>query len=236
MALPLYLALTAAEFTACSSLPRFPAWMACHFSPYGTGLSNLPPRLPVGSLLILNDRTPPHGHDPQKIAQQLQCVVKEMACAGVLLDFQRPQDEETAAIAAAVVAGLSCPAAVSDVYAQEMNCPVFLPPPPPHIPLSEHLAPWRGREVWLEAALTQETITVTAQGSHFREDVPTFIEAPHWDEALHCHYQITASPEEITFTLYRASQDLDALLAEAATQGVTTAVGLYQQLARYSSC
>ena len=51
----LNLAMTAAELGA-APLPSHPAWMACHFSPYSTGLTNLPPKLPQDSLLILNDR------------------------------------------------------------------------------------------------------------------------------------------------------------------------------------
>ena len=42
MAIRQYLAMTAAEMTQAGSLPRHAAWMACHFSPYSTGLTNLP--------------------------------------------------------------------------------------------------------------------------------------------------------------------------------------------------
>ena len=48
MAIGRYFAMTAAEIRGCSALPAGIAWMACHFSPYGTGLSNLPPELPEG--------------------------------------------------------------------------------------------------------------------------------------------------------------------------------------------
>ena len=88
MALPLYLALTAAEFQNCSSLPEHAAWMACHYSPYGLGLSNIPKDLPQGSMLILNDRTPPCRHDPELIARQLGEIAERFQCGGVLLDFQ----------------------------------------------------------------------------------------------------------------------------------------------------
>ena len=45
MGLPLYLAMTAAELSAAEALPRKMAYMACHFSLYGTGLSNIPEQL-----------------------------------------------------------------------------------------------------------------------------------------------------------------------------------------------
>ena len=69
-----YLAMTPAEFNSVSQPPPDFAYMACHFSPYGTGLGNLPTVLPPESLLILNDRTPIHGHDPQRIFDQLKDV------------------------------------------------------------------------------------------------------------------------------------------------------------------
>jgi hypothetical protein len=72
------------------------AWMACHFSPYGTGLSNLPPNLPANAMVILNDRTPIHGHDSKEILCQLNNLTPHC----LLLDFQRQAVEETAAPAA----------------------------------------------------------------------------------------------------------------------------------------
>ena len=78
MVLPLYLAMTAAEMYAVSSLPEKVAWMACHFSCYGTQLSNCPDSLPEGSMLIVNDRTPPAKHDPQRIIQQLTQLIEEL--------------------------------------------------------------------------------------------------------------------------------------------------------------
>lgn len=230
MVLPLYLAMTAREFTACSSLPDRIGWMACHFSPYSTGLSNLPASLPPGSLLILNDRTPPQGHSPDLIARQLEEIQSRTGCAGVLLDFQRPGCDCTAAVARAVIRTLSCPVAVSDVYEAAGDCPVFLSPPPPHIPLNEHLSPWQGRQIWLEAACAAETVTVTAGGSTFLEVPYAPLEVPHQDAQLHCRYRIETAPDQIVFTLCRTRQDLQPLLEEAAGFGVTTAVGLYQQL------
>ena len=89
MAIAPFLAMTAAEMHSCASLPEKVAWMACHFSPYGLGLSNLPKTLPPGSLLMMDDITPPQGHDPDLIAAQLEECVQKFQCSGVLLDFQR---------------------------------------------------------------------------------------------------------------------------------------------------
>ena len=89
MAIAPFLAMTAAEICACPVLPPKIAWMACHFSPYGLGLSNLPKTLPPGSLLMVDDITPPHKHDPALIGKQLHSCVEALQCSAVLLDFQR---------------------------------------------------------------------------------------------------------------------------------------------------
>lgn len=232
MAIVLHLAMTAAEFTACSPLPGHIAWMACHFSPYGTGITNLPKHLPPGSLLILNDRTPVCGHDPALVAQTLDTLVKRLKCGGILLDFQRPGCEQTNRIAAEI-AKLPCPVAVSELYAGALDCPVFLPPVPLHQPLADHLAPWQGREVWLEAALDSLQITVTEKGSEYTplpwEAEP---EIRFTDGCLHCGYTTTIQPGLARFSLHRTRPMLNSLLTEAEKLGVTHAVGLYQQLRR----
>jgi DNA-binding NarL/FixJ family response regulator len=69
-----FLAMTAAEIRNISVFPGKIAWMACHFSPFGLGLSNLPRALPVGSLLMVDDVTPPRRHDPVFIAEQISAV------------------------------------------------------------------------------------------------------------------------------------------------------------------
>ena len=71
MAIAPFLAMTGAEMRNNSFLPEKIAWMACHFSPYGLGLSNLPRSLPPGSLLMVDDITPIGKHDPSIILDQL---------------------------------------------------------------------------------------------------------------------------------------------------------------------
>lgn len=229
MVLTCYLAMTATEFAGAEALPPHPAWMACHFSPYGTGLSNCPEDFPKGGMLILNDRTPVDGHDPALIASQLAQLVREFSPEAVLLDFQRPGEERTAAIVKTVTEALSCPVGVSAQYAPTLGCPVFLPLPPPHKPLKEYLAPWAGRDLWLEIGLTGEEIRVTDKGSFF---LPLSKDAAplHADRTLHCHYCVDVTEQEARFTLLRTGEDLFGLLREAEALGVRLAVGLYQEL------
>ena len=225
MGLPLYLAMTAAEFTTCSPLPAKTAWMACHFSPYGTGLCNLPPDLPEDAMVILNDRIPPQGHDPEYIVDQLA----QLQCGFFLLDLQREGNGETAALARTIVERASRPVGVTPQYGQDLACPVFVPSVPIDIPIGEHLAPWRGREIWLEAAMDGLHYTVTEQGS-LPTPLPRIPDQGSRDEELFCHYQIEAFADRAEFALWRAREDVDALLEAAATLGVTKAIGLWQEL------
>ena len=231
MATRRYLAMTAAEFAAAEPLPPNIAWMACHFSPYGTGLSNLPPALPAGSLLILNDRIPFSGHDPHRIAQQMKQAAEALDCAGVLLDFQRPDCPELERLSGALVSALPCPVAVAEAYAGDFDSPVFLSPCPHHTPLAEYIVPWAGRELWLDLAVDAEIITVTKDGAQFYPlplgEIP---EGGYHDEKLHCHYRTETGENFARFTLWRTQEDLDALAKEAEGLGIRTLVGLYQEL------
>ena len=228
MALPLYLALTAAEM-AGNPLPVRFAYMALHFSPGGAGLSGFPATLPPGSVLILDDSTPLDGHDPERILKQLSAQVERWQCEAVLLDFQRPGIHGQRELADMLVKGLPCPVGVSEPYAQALPCPAFLPPVPPDRPLKEYLAPWQGREIWLEAALESITLTLTEQGC---TDTPLlgFHEQGMHDVSLDCHYTVETTDNSAIFRLWRTREDLNSLLEEAQKQSVTKAVGLWQEL------
>ena len=228
MAIPLYLSMTAAEFAACRELPVQTAWMACHFSPYGTGLTNLPRQLPPDSLLILNDRTPICGHDPVLVCQTLLECIQQLHCRGLLLDFQRPNCRETAALVKKA-ASLPCPVCISDIYAKDLDCPVFLPPVPLTLSPEAHLSPWKGREIWLEAATEHTVFTVTANGCT-EASGPAEGDFPFREDRLHCRYRTELQGDRAVFYLSRSRADLNTLLEEAASLGVTMAVGLWQEL------
>ena len=228
MVLPLYLAMTAAEIRANTDFPPNIGYMACHFSPYGTGLSNCPMHLPEGSMLILNDRTPIHGHDHGLIADQLTELVEKLRCDSVLLDFQRVDVPELSLLAQKLSAALPCPVGVSDLYAADSDCSIFMPPVMPDTPLSEHLAPWQGRDIWLDISTEGLEITLTEKCASTVRLPRQILPACHGDTALHCHYRIDVG-ENIRFTLFRTEQDLQDLLAEAKHLGISRAVGLYQE-------
>lgn len=229
MPIPRYLAITPAEMAENSPYPPDIAWMACHFSPYDRGLSNLPRWLPPDSLLILNDQTPIAGHDPELIAAQIEACVSNCSCAGVLLDFQRPDDSQTEALVQ-YLQQLPCPVAVSEPYARFTQGIVSLPPPPADVAINTYLTPWAGQEIWLEMGLEIQQLILTEQGAESTT-------LPFWDRPdagfpdvnLHCHYRADCAGDRAVFTLWREPEDWKQLLAEAEALGVTAAVGLYQE-------
>lgn len=226
-----FLALTPAELCAHRDYRGKAAWMACHFSPSAPGLNNLPAVLAPGSLLILDDSTPIHGHDPELIARQLKTAAEDLGCYGIVLDLQRAGNSETQALARHLAAVLSCPVAVSEPYAQDTGGAVFLPPIPVDMEPEAYFAPWMGREIWLEAALGGTVLTLTEAGcSSTPLDSGETPEKGRFDETLLCHYCIGADENSAQFTLWRTPEDLSRLLDRAEALGIQGAVGLYQEL------
>ena len=231
MGLGCYLAMTAAEFVGCTAFPEHMAWMGCHFSSSSQGLSNLPEHLPPKAMLILDDSTPYDGHDANRILEQLTEAVKTLDCAFILLDLQRPGDENVFALCRLLTEKLPCPVIVSEAYAKGLSCPVLLPPLPLLGKLEDCLAPWQGREIWLESALDRQVVMVTETGSArfpcLEEELPT----PWFAEArLFCRYHWVLEGRTARFTIMRTKEDLAAMLCAAKNLGVRGAVGLYQEL------
>lgn len=226
MKIPHYLALTAQQFQKRSLPPGPYAWMSCHFSLWDGGIANLPTSLPPGSLLILDDQTPPSGQNIERIVETVTACIRQRECCGLLLDFQRPGDSQTAVIAKALTEALPCPVCVSDVYAVGLNCPVFLPPPPLTRNLREHLAPWEGREIWLETAEENLCYSIAKDGCRITDHDGSGA-FPHRDTALHTSYRMAWEDEKAVFYLRRSREDQSLLLEEAAKLGVTAAVGVY---------
>lgn len=231
MAIPYYLAMTAEEIAASPVLPGNIGWMACHFSPYATGLTNLPEDLPEGSLLILNDRVPIHGHDPKLIARELAETMERFSCRGLLLDFQNPGCGETAHFFEYLTAHAQYPVGVTEAYAKEASI-LFLPMIPATVPVREYLLPYAGQEIWLEISPAGQTIELTAEGTRFSDEwivpaLPGFS-----DDELHCHYHIEEQEDRFLFHVWRSADDLKALMEEAEGCGVKLCVGLYQELQR----
>ena len=124
------------------------------------GLSNLPPKLPPHTLLILDDRFPCQGHSPGLVADQLNSITDSFHCENLLLDFQRPPDAESSHMVQTIASQLVQNPVVPPAYCHDPSFPVFLPPCPLHLTMEEYIAPWCNREIWLEAGLCQESISI----------------------------------------------------------------------------
>lgn len=231
MILPIYLSMTAAEIALFDPLPSTWCYMSCHFSSSGSGLSNLPKAFPPDGILILDDSTPVSHHDKGQVTDQLSALLDSFHPTGVLLDFQRQPCQEAESMVKHLVASLPCSVAVSHLYAASLSCPVFLPLPPLHIPIKEHLHAWQGREIWMELYPDAEQICVTQEGTSIRPvaGLPNGASVFR-DEALACHYCTQVRDDEIRFTLQRKWADLQAIQQASDKLGITRLLGLYQQL------
>lgn len=222
------IAMTRAEFTAAPILPKHVAWMACHFSAGGDGLSNLPEALPDESILMVDDRFLPSRHDPQKIADQLKAVLPRDS--RVLLDLQRQDLLENRQLAKYLTQALPCSVCVAAPYAKDLDCPVLLPPPTLYQSLETYLKPWAGRDIWLEAIPERQVITVTGKGATVHNEAFSPLKGGFDDDRLCCRYQIQVLEDRAIVTLVRDRDMLKALLKKGAALGVSRAIGLYQQL------
>lgn len=225
MGITQYLAMTEQELSA-GPPPSNLAYLGCRFSE--SGLRGLPQSLPPGALLILDDRTPLESLPIPEIGEALQKVLTRFSCRGLLLDFERPGIAAQKALAAFLARQLSCPVAAPPEYAPE-NAPVFLPPVPVDCTVENHLAPWQGREIWLDTGLCGLDLTLTPAGAICAPAAVPLLQG-FYDEALCCRYTIRETPQGFLFRLGRDRACLQKLLARAEPLGVTLSVGLWQEL------
>ena len=224
-----YLAVTSREME--NFLPKKAAYLSCHFSPSGQGLSNLPRCLPENSLLLLDDSMPVCGHSPGVVIKQLRDLVKDFSVKAVLLDFQGEKTEQLQAMAQEILRSTPCPVAITDAYAKGFGCPVFLSPPPADRSLEKHISKWLKQGVYLEIAPCSVKMEVTETGCR-KTALPSSVAGNlllH-HENLCCHYDVEVFPDRAVFTLDRTKDDLAALAEKAMKLGVLGTVGLYQEL------
>ena len=223
---PHYLALSEAEFSVCSHLPEHFAWLDCRFSSIDAGLTGLPKSLAPGGLLVLTDRTEPSGHSPRLVCRQLEAAVDTLGLSGVLLDFQRPAGAASRAMAEEICR-LPFPVGVTEAYASYTQGPVFLTVPM-LTPLSQVLAPYRGRPIWLDTCREEGILTLTAAGASYRV-APHGKTPVHRDARLFCGYSYALTEKSLEVYLCRDLSHWAALLEKGREMGVERAVGLYQE-------
>ena len=226
MGIPHYLAMTALEIAGCARLPKHLAWMGCRFGP--EGLLGLPEDLPPGSLLILDDQVPMEVLPSPEATEALAKVLARFSCRGLILDFQRPGIDAQRALAASLPGRLPCPVAAPPEYATK-DCALFLPPVPAEETIEDYLAPWAGREIWLDTTPAERTLHLTQTGCAAADAALPDWSDGFYDVALCCIYRIQKTDDGFLFRLSRNRRCTQALLERGAKLGVTLAVGLWQE-------
>lgn len=222
MALPVYLALTGAEFRLLPRKPAHLAWMGVSFTENGT-LGGFPEVFPLGGILTVNDASPLPEKCPPEAIEILQQWVEQFRPSAVLMDMQR--SGAAPEVMKALSKGLPCPVAVSAPYADILPGPVLLPPIPLYRDPENFLAPWAGREIWLEISPLGQVVRLTKTGRdiRFAPVSPVQKEFP----GPCSRYTIRKGPDSIEFRFWRTKEDTAALFATAEKHGVTKLFGLY---------
>ena len=222
MALPVYLALTGAEFRLLPRKPAHLAWMGVSFTENGT-LGGFPEVFPLGGILTVNDASPLPEKCPPEATIALRQWVERFRPSAVLMDMQR--SGAAPEVLKALASSLPCPVAVSAPYAHVLSGPVLLPPVPLYRDPEKFLAPWADREIWLEISPLGQIVRLTKKGREicFAPASPEAQEHP----GPCSHYTIRKGPDFIEFRFRRTSEDTAALFAAAEKHGVTKLLGLY---------
>ena len=200
---------------------------------YLAGLNPEIRSIPHPALLMLDrDTLPPAGVLPvitdfHPLTEEALDRLCRLAASWdrAVLDFEGPPTPA----AQALPGRLPCPAAAPPGYG---DGPVFLPPAPLHVPLENYLAPWQGREIWLEAALQQQTVTVTGEGIRVDPAIPADQDGGYYSRELCCRFTQEIREDRVIFTLFDTRQTLSDKLDRAQELGVHAALGLYRELGR----
>ena len=230
MVLPLYLAMMDKEMQDSPLLPPHIARMGCTFDPDGPGLLNLPEVFPQHGMLIVDDRHPIGGHDPVLVTDTLAEAADRLGIDCILLDFERPATASSQAMADSLAKALPCPVGMPPDYGASLDTPLFLPPCPLHVPMENYLTPWQDREIWMEARMLQQTITVTSTGTVYGIPFPADnLAGGYFDDVLCCQCITEITDNQVVFTLYDTPETLHKKWNHPR---MTHAIGLFQDWER----
>ena len=124
-----------------------------------------------------------------------------------------------------LVKALPCPTAVSQRYAQGLDCPVFLSPMPLCRPIE--LSKWQGRQLWLDAPICNQTVTVTDRGAAVSDFLPFApIDGGFFHERLAVRYRVNCQKDRAVFTVSRGLRELE----EWEIPGITHVFCLFREL------
>ena len=228
MNLSIYMAFVAAESEAILRYKGKAAWLGYHLSAFDSGITPRPSFLDSCHMLVLTDETPLLHHDPQKVTSEICAEAKSLGCEKILLDFQRPPTEKSLVLAKSILRSAPCAVGITECYANDTDCSVFLPSPPLWTPLQETIAPWKGRDIWLEIFPEDGCITITKKGGNYSPSAP-LENYPFCDNALCLSYSTEQYAQQVKVHLHRGITEMKAFLHLADSLGISAAIGLYQQ-------
>lgn len=234
MSIPFFLAISAQEFPFLSPPPRKVAWMSVHFSSSGPGLSNLPHGLPEGSLIILDDQMPWSGHSIEAVCRDLVGAMLENKARGLLLDFERPSNQDTALLTSALsqcCREIGVQLGAPESYAADPDTAIFLSPLPCQTPLERLYR--SGRRLWLDVSPAAFLLHIGPQGATGQvTDQTSFPDGSHpvfTDPELRCLYRSRPNADGVDVLLYHTPQSIREMLEMVDTDAVSLALGLYRE-------
>lgn len=193
--------------------------MSAHFSPSDSGLSNLPPALPTGSILILDDQIPWADHDMERVCQELTHVLLRDKAYGLLLDFEREPCEQTLLLARAAAQccrEIGCAIAMPEAYRGDTEGACFLPPLPCTVPVDTVNLP-RG-PIWLDAAPTAAVARIGSEGVSLTPADPLELSARgkkhtvFFDGSIGSFYYSRQADREVEAFLYDTPETIEKKL------------------------
>jgi hypothetical protein len=205
--------------------------MACHFSPYGLGLSNLPRQLPEGAVILVSDRIPPGGHDAGVVVSQLEELAQQFHPKAIVLDLERTGDDFCAELAAKCDSISGTETVVAAAYAEGLQCSVFLGAAQLWTPAEQWLRPWSGRRIWAECVLQRALVRITEDGAVYRElpwEPPRQEVLADGQQAV--VYGVREQADAVEVMLWRGKEQLALWMEKLEKLGVEHFLGLYQQL------
>lgn len=230
MSIPLYLAMTAADFFRCAEIPPHIAWMSLHFSPSGLGLSNLPAVLPPGSMVILDDQIPWNGHSSEQVCRELRGLLNTRKIHSLLLDFERPPRPETLSLAQRILSlckEIGCSVGLPRSYRTTGEGALFLPPLPCDFPPDKLSS--EADEVWLEVAPTGLTADILPNQVLLEESAPIPLSGVpvFTDPTLHCCYSSIPTSQGVRIRLFDTKETIQRKAPIWEKRGVTRLIGIY---------
>lgn len=204
--------------------PSAPVAVLLCCAPFSPGLLIGPSRLPKGSVAVFTDRVTPTFHQSGRIAGELKALMKTLHSPALILDWTgelSPWLEE-------LLKQLCGVQLVLPPHLAGKEDSAVLVPSVVEKSLEDLLAPWNGRQIWLDMVSSAAQLTLTRNGCEVVPWQASIREGDLYDETLCCQYRVETAQEEARFYLYETQQTRMKKLEKARSLGVAGAIGLWK--------